>query len=38
MRLAWVRGFPLAGEVLGFGDLLGGHRRRNSIAKLQSAV
>ena len=25
MRLTRVRGVPLAGEALGFGDLVGGH-------------
>ena len=25
VKLAWMRGVPLAGEAVGFGDLFGGH-------------
>ena len=32
MRLTWMRGVPLAGEALGFGELVWGHMACNFVA------
>ena len=38
LRLTRVRGVPLAGEALGFGDLSGGHLACNDVASLTAGV